>query len=64
MIPFITSLSLTLGSKCQADVIYFDFYKAFDRVNHDIILCKLRDQFGVDGKLLNFLKNYLRNREQ
>ena len=64
MIPFITSLSLTLGSKGQADVIYFDFSKAFDSVNHDIILYKLRDQFGVNGKMLHFIKNYLRNREQ
>ena len=53
-----------MGSKGQSDVIYFDFAKAFDSVNHDIILNKLRDQFGVYGKMLNFLKNYLRNRKQ
>ena len=46
------------------DVIYFDFSKAFDSVNHDIILYKLKNIYGIDGRLLKFLKNYLYNREQ
>ena len=27
---------------CDLDVIYFDFAKAFDSVNHDLILIKLK----------------------
>ena len=48
----------------SVDVIYFDFSKAFDSVNHDLILEKLKYKFGIDGRFLNFIKNYLRNREQ
>ena len=40
-------------------IIYFDFSKAFDSVNHDIILHKLKYTFGIEGRLLKFLKNYL-----
>ena len=36
----------------------------FDSVNHDIILHKLKNIFGIDGSLLKFLKNYLCWREQ
>ena len=40
----------------STDVIYFDFSKAFDSVNHDIILHKLKHIYGIDGRLLKFLK--------
>ena len=46
------------------DVIYFDFSKAFDSVNHDIILHKLKYIYKIDGRLLKFIKNYLSDREQ
>ena len=41
-----------------------NFAKAFDSVNHDIILNKLKYQFHIDGKLLKFLVCYLKNRKQ
>ena len=43
---------------------YFDFAKAFDSVIHDIILHKLKYQFGIDGRVLKFIKEYLRGRKQ
>ena len=64
MVPFVNSLSLTLNSKGQSDVIYFDFAKAFDSVNHDIILEKLKHTFNIKGRLLYFVKSYLMNRMQ
>ena len=64
MLEFTCDLAVNLNSKLQTDVIYFDFAKAFDSVNHDIILWKLKNQFGIDGKLLNFILNYLKNRKQ
>ena len=64
MVEFLDSLAVNLNDKKRTDVIYFDFSKAFDSVNHDLILFKLKHTFGVDGHLLNFIKNYLSNREQ
>ena len=43
----------------STDVVYFDFSKAFDSVNHDLILDKLKNSYSIDGRLLKFLKNYL-----
>ena len=61
MISLTKSLSVSLLSKVPTDIIYFDFAKAFDSVCHDLILKKLKNQFGIDGRLLKFLKNYLQN---
>ena len=64
MIQFTNSLALNLNLKIQTDIIYFDFAKAFDSVNHDVLLHKLQTQFSIDGKLLNFIANYLKDRTQ
>ena len=64
MLNYIDFLAVQLNNKSQTDVIYFDFSKAFDSVNHDIILKKLKEQYNIDGYLLRFLKEYLRNRKQ
>ena len=45
------------------DVAYFDYAKAFDKVSHRLLLIKLR-AYGIDGKLLTWLRAYLENRQQ
>ena len=64
MVHFINDLVLTLNESGRTDVIYFDFSKAFDSVNHDIVLHKLKNKFKIDGLLLKLLVDYLRDREQ
>ena len=64
LVDFCDSLALSLNCNIRSDVIYFDFAKAFDSVNHDLILKKLQSFFGIDGSLLRFISEYLRNRKQ
>ena len=47
----------------NADVIYLDFAKAFDKVSHKILLKKL-ENLGIGGKILTWLKSFLSNRFQ
>ena len=42
---------------------YIDMAKAFDTVNHEVLLKKLYN-LGFSGKLLKLLQNYLENRKQ
>ena len=64
MVQFCDSLALSINNNQKTDVIYFDFAKAFDSVNHDIILNKMKYRYKIDGKMLRFLVNYLKNRHQ
>ena len=48
----------------QTDVIYMDMSKAFDKVNHQILIHKLDNCFGISGSLLGWFSSYLLNRRQ
>ena len=47
----------------SVDVIYLDFKKAFDSVPHQRLLQKL-SSFGIHGKTLMWIKDFLSNRRQ
>ncbi|CAG9094432.1 unnamed protein product [Plutella xylostella] len=47
----------------QVDVVYTDFEKAFDRVDHIILIRKL-EHLGIHGDLLRWVESYLNNRSQ
>ena len=58
------NIASNLYNDIGTDIIYFDFAKAFDSVNHDLLLSKLKNMFNIDARLLKFLVNYLKNRRQ
>ena len=66
MVNFLDGVALSINDikTLSTDVVYFDFSKAFDSVNHDRILMKLKEMYGIDGRFLKFIKNYLQGREQ
>ena len=47
----------------SVDVVYLDLRKAFDRVPHRRLLCKL-EGYGISGKLLQWIAAFLHNRSQ
>lgn len=55
-------VSETLDDAGQVDVIYTDFSKAFDRIDHNIILFKL-GSLGFSDSLMSLLGSYLSNRQ-
>ena len=48
---------------CDVSVIYLDFCKAFDKVDHRIVLEKL-SAIGISGKLLRWIGQFLLERKQ
>ena len=52
-----------LESGANADVLYLDFAKAFDKVDHGILCHKMKAQ-GIDGLLGQWLYSFLKDRDQ
>lgn len=63
LLVYTESLSEALEDRCQVDSVYTDFSKAFDRVQHEILLHKL-ECIGFYGPILSWFKSYLSNRTQ
>ena len=47
----------------DTDSIYLDYAKAFDKVDHELLLHKLQC-YGIKGQLLNWIKSFLSDRSQ
>ena len=47
----------------DVDVVYLDFSKAFDKVDHNILLEKLK-RINIGGKLLRWIESFLKSRQQ
>lgn len=56
-------VSRALGDGLQVVTVYIDFQKAFDTVDHSVLLQKL-SRWGFCGPLLTWVESYLSGRDQ
>ena len=63
LISVLHTIGKNLDKNTQTDIVYLDFAKAFDSVDHSILLQKLKC-YGVTGNLLGWFADYLNNRRQ
>ena len=63
LIEHIDSVLKSLNEGLEVDVIYLDFSKAFDKVDHNILLAKLKC-YGITGKVYQWIESFLRGRNQ
>ncbi|KAG6460286.1 hypothetical protein O3G_MSEX011890 [Manduca sexta] len=63
LLTYTTDIIECMDAKTQVDSIYTDFSSAFDKVNHKLLLSKLKC-YGIHGSLLHWLGSYLENRSQ
>ena len=52
-----------IEQKCETDVVYMDFRKAFDSVSHKHLLMKLQS-IGITGNVWKWFEAYLKPRYQ
>ena len=63
IIEFLDYVYSSLDKKQSTIAVYLDFSKAFDTVNHEILMSKLQHN-GIRGVMLSWFKSYLSNRKQ
>ena len=63
MLEFLETLTAELDEGHPLDIIYLDFAKAFDKVPIRRLLAKVKAH-GVDGKVLQWITNWLSGRKQ
>ena len=52
-----------MESRTPTDVIIMDFAKAFDQVNHSLLVHKL-NHYGIQGNRNSWIANFFHNRKQ
>ena len=63
MLITIDNFAKAVDQKLQVDVGILDFPKAFDKVSHPRLLHKL-NYYGIQGKMLNWLRAFLSDQTQ
>ena len=63
LIELVDQIRLSMGQRQMTCGIFIDLSKAFDTVNHQILLDKL-EHYGIRGHALELFKSYLSNRKQ
>ena len=63
LIEFVKKVGMLAGEKKYTIGIFLDLSKAFDCIDHEIMLTKLY-HYGIRGKVHEWFKTYLMNRQQ
>ena len=63
MAKFIDDVYLAINHRFITQSIFIDFSKAFDTINHSILIKKLKLNF-ICPSVINLLNNYLTDRKQ
>lgn len=63
LLSFTDRIKQAIDDGLLTGAVFIDLTKAFDTINHRILLCKL-ESFGIVGPALQFIRNYLTNRSQ
>ncbi|CAB4001946.1 Hypothetical predicted protein [Paramuricea clavata] len=63
LLSVLHTIEQSLEMNTQTDIVYLDFAKAFDTVDHNILLHKLK-HYGVSGQLYAWFEDYLSGRCQ
>ena len=61
LLHFLDDVYKGLADGKKIEIVYTDFEKAFDKVDHGVLLSKLF-HIGVRGKLLKLIESYLKDR--
>ena len=60
---YTTDLQINKNNKINTISLYVDFKKAFDTVNHNLLIKKL-ENFNIKNKAINWIRSYLTGRTQ
>lgn len=63
LVQYTDDIWKSMEDRYQVDSIYTDFSKAFDKINHKLLINKL-NLMGIHGSLLGWFESYLSNRSQ
>jgi hypothetical protein len=63
LVSLIEKFKIALDKKGYAGAIFMDLSKAFDTINHELLIAKLH-AYGVDKRSLVLIKDYLSGRKQ
>jgi hypothetical protein len=63
LLEFTHSITQSMHNNCQVDAIYTDLAKAFDKINHKILIDKVK-MIGIRGNLLRWFESYVCDRFQ
>ena len=64
LLRLVNDITVALDNNLDVALILLDLSSAFDTVDHEILLKRLRLKFGFCGVVLQWIKSYLANRTQ